>query len=498
MSRSPERPIGDPPASADPTPEGDGDEGPVSPSWGAWPAAVLGLVGALGLGVATGTTGVALLATASATTLSVAVVLSTDGDPLRVAAGTTLGLAAMGGLAVATATGPTATTLALSAAAFGAASAPLGAVGEGRFVRGLGMFTYALVPLGTAAVASALWPAVAFLGVASAILVREGTAATAVFTGSLLAAFAAAALRSGVRALPAVELAPRGRRERVRDVVEAAESTLTLGLRYALAGVAAGLVVLVLAGLGVVPDSLLGALGAVAGVEPVRWLLFATGVLGVVVSVSTRSVRLTGATLLERARRGAAVGTGTVLTLVVAVAATPLLSAAARAGPTWVEELLSAVVSVFGVVPAALLSASVLLLSAVFATVLLPGAVGMGIAPDRALGPALAAAGLLCGAALSAGTASPLAVFGAVAAGMVVWDLGEYAVGVGEEVGPAAGRTPEAVHALGSLTAGLAGVVLAVGLHSLVAGGTATGPLALAGLAAAFVGVLVLVALLRG
>lgn len=481
-----------------PAPGPDATDRPTPASWGARVAAVVGGAAVLGLGAAAGIPGVAGVATASAAALAVAVVLVTGEDPLRVGAGTALGLAAMAGVVVAAASGPAALSLALSAAAFGAASTPLGAVGEGRFVRGLGMFTYALVPLGTVAVASALWPVVGVLGVATVVVVRGGGGPTDLLTGAVLGSLAAASLRSAVRAVPAAELAPRGERGQVRTAVGAAESALTVGLRCALAGVAAGLALLVVAGLGTVPDPLLDALAATAGAAPLRWTLLAAAVAGVVVSVSVRTVRWTGATLAERARRGAAVGAGLGLTLVLAAGATPLLAAAGRRGPAWLGRLLADVATVFGTVQAALLATSVLLLSAVFGAVVLPAAVGLGIAPDRALGPALAAAGLIAAGVLAAGTAGPVAVFGAVAAGMVAWDVGEYAVGVGEEVGSPDARTPEAVHAAGSLGTGLVAVVVAWGLQSSVAGAAAGGPLALVGLAAAFVGVVVLVALLRG
>lgn len=475
----------------------DGDDGPAR---GAWVGVPVTWVVALAIGTSVGATVAVAVGLLSASGFAVAAVLVADGesDPVRAGAGTVLGAVALAGLVAAMATGPTATTLALSVAAFGAVAAPLDAAGNGRVVETLGVLTYGLLPLGIAAIGVLLAPTAGAAGGAVVDFARPGGPATALLTAAVLATVAAVALRSAVRAVPAVELAPRRDRDRVRTAVRHAESWLTRAVRVGLVGVLVGVVVAAFVVAGLLGGALADLLAATAGAGSVRSALLWGGVAGLVVAVAARGIRWAGETVLAGARRGAATAAGLALTVALATNANRALDAVVREAPWWSVRILLDVARVLGTRPTVLITASVLLLAAAFAALLLPAAVGLGIAPERALGPALSAAGLLCGTALAAGSIPSLLVFGGVAAAMVAWDVGEYAVGIGEEVGGHGSAAPEAVHAAGSLWTGAVAVALATGLLSLVGGGAPSTPTALAGLVAALFGVIVLVTLLRG
>lgn len=117
----------------------------------------------------------------------------------------------------------------------------------------------------------------------------------------------------------------------------------------------------------------------------------------------------------------------------------------------------------------------------------------LGLVPDRAGGPALAAGGLVLAAL---GPLPPVLAFASVATGLLVWDVSTFGLGVTAELGhrPETRRL-ELVHGL--LSVGVAGVVVlfATGLHafgqSAVAGGSIP-------LVVAVIGGLLLLVPLRG
>jgi predicted membrane protein len=130
----------------------------------------------------------------------------------------------------------------------------------------------------------------------------------------------------------------------------------------------------------------------------------------------------------------------------------------------------------------------------------------LGFVSDRVAGPALAGGGLFLAAAF-AGTlnVSLWLVLGSLIAALVVWDAGEFATTLGEEVGrQAKTRRVELLHALGALSVGVLGAALATGLtRVLPAGSNPAGPAGgeLGGLSVALVGaiagVVILVMALR-
>lgn len=117
----------------------------------------------------------------------------------------------------------------------------------------------------------------------------------------------------------------------------------------------------------------------------------------------------------------------------------------------------------------------------------------LGLVPDRAGGPALAAGGLVLAAL---GPLPPVLAFASVATGLLVWDVSTFGLGVTAELGhrPETRRL-ELVHGLLSVGVAAVVVLLATGLYgfgqSAVAGGTTA-------LLVAGIGALLLLVPLRG
>lgn len=127
----------------------------------------------------------------------------------------------------------------------------------------------------------------------------------------------------------------------------------------------------------------------------------------------------------------------------------------------------------------------------------------LGFVADRVAGASLAGGGLFLAAAF-AGTvgASLPVVLGGLVVALVVWDAGEFATTLGEEVGRLADtRRVELLHSLGSLAVGVLATLAAAGLVSAVSSGGSSGGTELGGLSVALVGavagVVVLVMALR-
>lgn len=349
------------------------------------------------------------------------------------------------------------------------------------------------------------------LAVGRALLAPRGPLALLTFLGYVVALVWLA--RALVGALPIVSLFPPRRRPEIAGRVDDLRATLGRALLVT-GAVGIGGYVLAL-GAGVAAPAKLGAV-----LDPP----LSTVVTGLLTAVSLRVLFLTllglGVAVLvgERLRRRVRRLSETDFRL----AAMPPLGAAATALALGVVlELLFTPADVLSMVPAAveppvanvlesgLLPATFL---AVFASLVVLGGlllvlavlVGSPALPDRALGPALAATGVFgLGILLSLfGGPAALSVLAAVVA-LVVWDAGEFATGLREELGTDAHtKRGELVHVGGSLAVGSGALVLALALELLVASGAvvpAVPDMALGAgaLAIAFGTVVVLVSALR-
>jgi len=158
----------------------------------------------------------------------------------------------------------------------------------------------------------------------------------------------------------------------------------------------------------------------------------------------------------------------------------------------------------YGIVPTTLLLVfgSVIALGIFF--VAFTFTINLPFVPDRALGAALASGavfGVTLVLVLFGG--SPALAFVAAVAAMIVWDAGEFAAGLREELGvDAVTARGELVHVGGALVVGLLVLLVTVGLQLLVGSGLTvpTDPdttLAAGGLTLAFLVTIVLVAALR-
>lgn len=298
--------------------------------------------------------------------------------------------------------------------------------------------------------------------------------------------YAAAAVRVALWRLPVFELLPPARRSAVAPGVDTAE-TVSLGVTLAtpLALLA------VLAGVG------LGAFDALAAVAPpvarlldaLAWppllgllgmlgtALFAVALVATLVRVATRrfsdlTVRLAGAA-------GAGVTLAVVLVLTVATVLTlPTLSAL-------INVVLVGVA--VGLVPPALF----------FVTGVGAMAAYIGLFPDRAGGPAIAAAGLVVAAVGFGGAPAPL-VFACVAGAAVVWDTSWFGLGLTAELGHVPDtRRLELFHGVVAVGLGLVTVGVLYGLD-LLRRGTFAGVGGTVAVLLAGVGALFLLFTLRG
>lgn len=228
----------------------------------------------------------------------------------------------------------------------------------------------------------------------------------------------ALALWLALGTLPVLQLTPRRRRDRMRRRLGRAR---WLTSRLAVFAAAAAVVGLVLAGYG-------GRGVAVSGTDPVGTVLLAVGSPVVLVALVVVGSIAVVATALARATR--------LLTTHVDPNTGRLVAAMAAAGLLFA--LMGAVV---GLGPGLLdetVLALVLLLPLLVILLLVAGlaAIEVGLMPDRAGGPAVAAAVLFVagvGAAL-AGVRPPVA-FAVVAGALVVWDVSTYGLGITAELG---------------------------------------------------------------
>lgn len=348
------------------------------------------------------------------------------------------------------------------------------------------------------------------LGVARTLLAPTGS--TALLTALLYVVAVMYLLRLVVASLPVATLFPPRRRPMVGTRVDAA--TDALGRATLLTGSVGAVVYAAALATGTAtPDAIAGRLGApvggvVAALLTAVWLrvavLIVAGVL-VALLVGERVRRLvrrrSEADLLRQVlpALGATVATlvvGVVLTLVVSVDAVTarVPSALAPTATTFLSN---------GVFPAALTVAFASLVFVGVVFVLVTTLAGSPLLPRRALGPAMAAGTVFALALVLVffGGTSLLA-FAAAAFALVVWDAGEFATGLREDL-PAGAETirAELVHVGASVGVGVVAVVGAGTLDRLVTSGllspASETALAAGALALAFATVVVLLSVLR-
>lgn len=235
---------------------------------------------------------------------------------------------------------------------------------------------------------------------------------------SLAVCIAATGLLAALRAVPVLELTPHERRAD-------AERALRLARRTTLATVLASIALLLVA-IALWIDGTFGRLDrrgslVASGLEAlaspaVLGPILAVGVAGLFLALfATSARRLTRESGPATVRRTGAlalgVALGGIVTLLVVVQG--------------VTELETGVIAL-------------VLFLAPFAVVIASGVAlvgrGLGLLPDRAGGPAVAAAGLLL-AAVGARNGQPWFVFACVAGAVVVWDLSTYGLGLTAELG---------------------------------------------------------------
>ena len=289
-------------------------------------------------------------------------------------------------------------------------------------------------------------------------------------------------VRLSLGALPVVQLAPRTRREAVRERLDRARRALALA---AVVAVGLGLVSLVFTA----TDS--PAVGLVPGTRPVVEALTAAYVVGPLLAVG-------GFALLSA---GVAVGARQV-TQRYGERKTRTVAAGVAGGGYLVVVLFGVIPQAAGLLlfsPFLVLGGVLLAPLAVFVAVgLALVAVRVDLFPGRAGGPALAATGLVLAAigADSTGLPAPL-VFATVAGALVVWDAGSFGLGLTAELGHRPDtRRLELSHGVFAVGIGAVAVLGATALHAVrAAAGPGGHTLAMT---AAVVGTLVLGALLRG
>lgn len=458
--------------------------------------ATVGLVALLVVAVAIASESLLAVALAAVAGGCLAVGLGRIGDdrPWVVAGSAALGLA--GGCGVVAALlfpGSRLASLAVAVAAFGTGLSAVDAPGEDRILEAVGMFTYPAVVVWLATLVVTFVPVAAELFSLALSAFVPANAGPDLFGFAFLVTVAVLSVRSALRGLPITELAPEEDRDRIAALLDRAESALTKALWISLGGLVLGLVVALVLFYVDIPRIVTEAVALTAGSPVVRGPLFAVALVAGATAVASRLLCHGLGTVLKHRRRAAAAAGGAAFALgVVAVHPLVLRVVATVTGDS----------GILGGEPFALLVGLLVVVDVVLVLLLVgllvvPVVVGARLAPGRAVGHAIAAAGLLAGAVATA--AHPPLVVALVVGALVVWDVGEFAVRVGEEVGRDADTTRvEAIHAAGSVGVGLVAALVAGGAWALVQQLNASGRVALVALAVAVVGVFMLAATLRG
>jgi len=192
---------------------------------------------------------------------------------------------------------------------------------------------------------------------------------------------------------------------------------------------------------------------------------------------------------------------GGVLLVGIATVRPELVLSRLRIGP--VDGFVDQAVEFMGAMPLALAVLVGLLLGTTLFLSLVTTAAATGFVPNRTAAPSVAAGGVLL-VAVATGIWEgeyALLTFGAAAASLVVWDVGNYGVDVTAELAGTTSRTVELLHVAGSVAVGVGLVALALvalwASRTLAAGGGLDGP-GLFGLTLFVVATVVLMSTLRG
>lgn len=327
---------------------------------------------------------------------------------------------------------------------------------EGVAVTYASMLCVALVVSALFALGVAVWRGVAILGATQSPLVSVAGVLTVI-------AVTAAALLLALHWLPLVQLTRRDQRDRTEAVVATVRRLL---VRTILVAFGTLVVVLAIGLAGWMPASVGSGTGTTTGTgigtgKQFLVALSSLPVIGLPLAIAAASVctGLCAVSLRWLTRQSSAVATrrsGALAVGIALVLLTPLWIVLFLASPL-VGWLLALVLGIGPVVFMFLAATGVV-------------TIWVGILPDRASGPAIAAVGLLV-AAIGLGLNHPVLVFGCIAGAVLVWDLSTFGLGVTGELGhiPETRRL-ELVHGVFAIAIGAGAVLVATGLDTVRSG----------------------------
>ncbi len=345
---------------------------------------------------------------------------------------------------------------------------------EGTAVTYASMFCVALVGAALLALGIAVWRGLVLLG-------GEQSPPISLAGFVIVVTVTAAAVLLAVHWLPLVQLTHRNRRKRMAAAVAIVRQLLKKTILT-------GLILLgVLLGIG-----LSGTAPTIAGEDHVVGstlvVLSSTAVLGPLLAIAAGCVcaGLCAVTLRRLTRHSSAVATrrsGAIAVGVAIVLLAPLGVVLFTVSPV-IAWLLALVIGIGPIVFVVVGSVGVV-------------AIWLGLLPDRASGPAIAAAGLVI-AAIGLGVNYPALVFACIAGAVLVWDLSTFGLGITGELGhiPETRRL-ELVHGVFAIAIGAGALLVAIGLETLRSG-TFAGVGGSSAVALVALGAIVLLAPLRG
>jgi hypothetical protein len=473
--------------------------------------------GVLFVGTQTAVLGQVIESILTAFVVAVALSLLNDDEPETLALGCLLlapAGASLTGDLISIAGGPPVRALralALVAAGGGLGVLWTGALGNRTLTVAITRFGYALFPLSVTALAAMTWQVgaveTAALGrpVLAAVwgeLVAPSGPGPRIADFLLLLAVSAYTVRAALDRLPVAELARNRHVERRLRQVRTTRETLRTTYRVAApAGLVLGVLTLVGAGhYEALPGPIVALLGGIASLSVLRTLLvlaFAGSLVAIAVIDALLWTRNAAAS--DLAPRVVPFASGVAFVGGVVLFTGPVLARVRDRTPSAATPILEELVGAVGETPVALLvvAGTLLLFTLLTGTVAALGR--FGFLTDR-VAPVSVASGGLFVAALVSGVLGEgtLAVSVAVAAAMVAWDVGEFGVGVTEELGRSAwSRQGEIAHALASGAVGVGAVLTAFVLHGAMQHSVPEDTFAAVGAVAAFVGTLLLLSRLR-
>lgn len=474
-------------------------------------------VGVLAVGVQTAVLGQVVEVGLTALVVGAALSLLNEDDPEALALGCLLlapAGASLAGDLVSIAIGPPVRALralALVGATVGLAGLWTGVPGRGTLTVAVSRFGYALFPLSI----TALGAVVAQLGTGEAAalgrpildalwteLVSPSGPGPRLADFLLLLSASAVAVRAALDRLPVAELASKRTVDRRRRQVRTARAHLRTTYRVGgPAGIVLGVLTVVRAGhYAALPDPLVALLGGVASLSPLRTLLVvALLVSAVAIAVVDAVTWAREAAAADVAPRVVPFAAGVGFVLAVWLFTGAVLGRVRARTPSAALPVLEELVAAVGATPVALLvvTATLLLFAGLAGAVVLLGR--WNFLSDRVAPVSIASAGVFV-AALVSGVVGDGAttVFVGVGAAMVAWDVGEFGVGVSEELGREAwSRQGEFAHALASAAVAAGGVVAAFVLYGAMRRPVLDASVTAVGAVAAFVGTLLLLSRLR-